>query len=101
MKQKIDWNDSETLELIKEMIISGKGYAEISEETGLPRSTVSSYCQKNGIRNLLSAPVRGNTVHAGSVEKQSVPACKVTVTYAEKPNEVALADALKILMNVR
>ena len=92
---------AQEMQLIVHLRKKGKSYAEISEETGLPRSTVSSYCQKNGIKNLLSTPVRGNTVHAGNVEKQSVPACKVTVTYAEKPNEAALADALKILMNVR
>ena len=76
----------------------GKSYAEIARELGLGKSTVSNFCLRN---NLLRAQFRGNTVHAGSVEKQSVPACKVTVTYAEKPNEAALADALKILMNVR
>ena len=80
---------------------SGKSYAEIARELRLGKSTVSNFCLRNGINNLLSDPVRGNTVHAGSVEKQSVPACKVTVTYAEKPNEAALANALKILMNVR
>ena len=80
---------------------SGKSYAEIAQELGLGKSTVSNFCLRNGINNLLSTPVRGNTVHAGSVEKPSIPACKVTVTYAEKPNEAALADALKILMNVR
>ena len=80
---------------------SGKSYAEIAQELGLGKSTVSNFCLRNGINNLLSTTVRGNVVHAGSIEKQSVPACKVTVTYAEKPNETALADTLKILMNVR
>ena len=77
---------------------SGKSYTEIAQDLGLGKSTVSNFCLRN---NLLRAPFRGNTVHAGNVEKQSVSACKVTVTYAEKPNEAALADALKILMNVR
>ena len=84
---------------------SGKSYAEIARELGLGKSTVSNFCLRNGVEpgryNLIETPFRGNTVHAGSVEKQGVPACKVTVTYAEKPNEAALADALKILMNVR
>ena len=78
---------------------------EIARELGLGKSTVSNFCLRNGVEtgrnNLIETPFRGNVVHAGSVEKQSVPACKVTVTYAEKPNEAALADALKILMNVR
>ena len=80
---------------------SGKSYAEIARELRLGKSTVSNFCLRNGINNLLSDPVRGNVVRAGGLEKQSIPACKVTVTYAEKPNEAALADALKILMNVR
>ena len=84
---------------------SGKSYAEIAKELGLRKSTVSNFCLRKGVEasrnNLIETPFRGNVVDAGSVEKQSVPACKVTVKYAEKPNEAALADALKILMNVR
>ena len=84
---------------------SGKSYVEIAKELGLGKSTVSNFCLRNGVEagrnNLIETPFRGNVVHAGSFEKQSVPACRVTVTYAEKPNEAALADALKILMNVR
>ena len=84
---------------------SGKSYAEIAREFGLGKSTVSNFCLRNGVEasrnNLIETPFRGNVVHAGNVEKQSVSACRVTVTYAEKPNEAALADALKILMNVR
>ena len=67
----------------------------------MPRSTVSSYCQKEAKKDLLSAPVRGNTAHARNVENKSVPACKVTITNAEKAEEVSLAEALRILANVR
>ncbi len=84
---------------------NGKSYAEIAKELGLGKSTVSNFCLRNGVEpgrnNLIETPFRGNVVHAGSLEKPSIPACKVTVTYAEKTNEAALADALKILMNVR
>ena len=84
---------------------SGKSYAEIAKELGLGKSTVSNFCLRNGVEpgrnNLIETPFRGNVVHAGSLEKPSIPACNVTVTYAEKTNEAALADALKILMNVR
>ena len=80
---------------------SGKSYAEIAHDLGLGKSTVSNFCLRNGINNLLSTPVRGNTVHAGSVENQSVPACKVTVMYAEKTDEASLAEALRILASVR
>ena len=80
---------------------SGKSYAEIAQELGLGKSTVSNFCLRNGINNLLSTPVRGNTVQAGSVGKQSVPACKVMVMYAEKTDEASLAEALRILASVR
>ena len=84
---------------------SGKSYAEIARELGLGKSTVSNFCLRNGVEpvknNLIQNPFRGNTVHAGGVEKQSVPACKVTVTYAEKTDEGSLAEALRILANVR
>ena len=92
---------AQEMQLIARLRKKGKSYAEISQETGLARSTVSSYCQKEAKKDLLSAPVRGNTVHARNVENKSVSACKVTVTYAEKTDEGSLAEALRILANVR
>lgn len=86
---------------ILDMRDQGKSYAEIARETGLARSTVSSFCQKNRPEDLLSEPVRGNTVHAENVENKSVSACKVTVMYAEKTDEASLAEALRILASVR
>lgn len=83
---------------IAQMKADGKSYGEIAGALGLPRTTVSNFCLRN---NLLSAPVRGNVVHAGSVEKQSVLACKVTVMYSDKTDEASLAEALRILANVR
>ena len=84
---------------------SGKSYAEIARELRLGKSTVSNFCLRNGVElgknSLIDSPFRGNVVHAGNVEKQSVLACKVTVTYAEKTDEGSLAEALRILANVR
>ena len=90
----------------------GFGYSAVAKELGLPKSTVSNYCRANGLagslveekekNNLLSEPSGVNTVRAGSLEKQRptvVP--KVTVTFADKPNPEALADALRILLSVR
>ena len=78
---------------IAQMKAEGKSYGEIAGVLGLPRTTVSNFCLRN---NLLSTPVRGNVVHAGSVL-----ACKVTVMYADKTDEASLAEALRILANVR
>ena len=84
---------------------SGKSYAEIAKELGLGKSTVSNFCLRNGVEpgrnNLIETPFRGNVVHAGNVEKQSVLACKATVKYADKTDEASLAEALRILTNVR
>ncbi len=62
---------------------AGLGYATIAKELGVPKSTISSYCQKN---HLISASNRGNTV---------------TLTFASEPDEAAMAEALMNLMNVR
>ena len=56
---------------------SGKGYDSIALETGISKSTISSFCKKNGlsgkasnkveeigVNSLLSSPCRGN-VDAG------------------------------------
>ena len=83
---------------IAQLKVEGKSYGEIARELDLPRTTVSNFCLRN---NLNSTPVRGNVVHAGNVEKQSVLACKATVKYADKTDEASLAEALRILANVR
>ena len=87
------------------MTVEQKDRITALRNSGKSYATISNFCLRNGVElgknSLIDSPFRGNVVHAGNVEKQSVPACKVTVTYAEKPNEAALADALKILMNVR
>lgn len=49
MKQKIDWNDSETLELIKEKLISGKGYAEIARDFDVDTTTIRNGCIRHGL----------------------------------------------------
>ena len=86
---------------IVQMRDDGKSYAVIARELGLPRSTVSNFCLRNDGKDLIRTQGRGNTVNAGSFENKRIPACKVYVEFAEKPNEDALAAALQILMNVR
>ena len=97
---------------------SGKGYDTIALETGISKSTISSFCKKNGLsgkasnkveeivgNSLLSSPSRGN-VDAGkkpeSLRKsRRTGDFKVTVSFAGEPNEAALAEALRILTNMR
>ena len=90
---------------ILDMRNKGKSYAEIARETGLARSTISSFCNKSGLNtsknNLQNPLVRGNTEHTEKPRGQRVPAFWVTLVFAEEPNEAAVAEALRILANVR
>ncbi len=99
----------------------GLGYAQIANRLGISKSTVSTFCQRNGLaeekkeklrksnNSLLSGALRVNTVTAGPRPTTVVTdnnnavkiACKVTVTYADKPDETAIADVLDILRNAR
>lgn len=99
----------------------GLGYTQIANRLGISKSTVSTFCQRNGLaeekkekpgksnNSLLSGALRVNTVTAdprpttvasdsGNAEKIT---CKVTVTYADKPDETAVADVLDILRSAR
>ena len=110
-----------TNEQIKQIVAlrnAGYGYDAVAQETGISKSTISSFCKKNGLagrtRNIVEgtekndlncAPDRGNV---GDGKKPVAPEkarragnFKVTVSFAEKPNEAALAEALRILTNVR
>ena len=90
---------------ILDMRNKGKSYAEIARETGLARSTVSSFCQKNKPEDLLSDPSRGNTVRAESLENKrpeaSEKVCSVTRVFADEPDPSAIMDVLGMLMNAR
>ena len=77
----------------------GKSYAEISSESGIARSTISTYFQKYPVKNLLYAPSRGNTLPAEGLENKRIAGCSVTLTFAEEPNNAAVAEALRILTN--
>ena len=56
--------------------------------------------------NLIDTQSRGNTVTRDSLESientrilSRHPACEVTIRFAEKPDEAAIADVLRMLMN--
>ena len=95
----------------------GLGYAQIANRMGLSKSTVSTFCKRNGLAEenkepakpcnyLLFEGSRGKTdadlpQPTTVVSDAEVPEnpCQVTVTYAEKPDETAVADVLSILKN--
>ena len=95
----------------------GYGYAQIANRMGLPKSTISTFCKRNGLSEdnkeagkpyncLLSGERRVNTVtdlpQSTTVvegdEDLDFP-CEVTVTYADKPDPTAVADVISILKN--
>ncbi len=86
---------------------SGMGYGAIASEIGLSKSTISSFCKKHDLtdivvgKDLINMPIRGNTVRERSLENKRLNPFKVTVSFAEKPNYDAVAEALQILTNVR
>ena len=95
----------------------GYGYAQIANRMGLPKSTISTFCKRNGLAEekkvsekpyncLLSGEGRGNTVTdlpqpTTVVKEDDEPeiTCEVTVTYADRPDPTAVADVLSILKN--
>ena len=99
----------------------GLGYTQIANRLGISKSTVSTFCQRNGLaedkkekpqkpnNSLRSGALRVNTVTTDPRPTTVVSCndevvkitCKVTVTYADKPDETAVADVLDILRNAR
>ena len=99
----------------------GLGYTQIANRLGISKSTVSTFCQRNGLaeekkekprksnNSLLSGDLRVNTDTANPQPTTVVSddgdtmkiTCKVTVMYADKPDETAVADILDILRNAR
>ena len=91
---------------------AGYGYAAVAQELGMPKSTVSSFCRKNGLTNIIEETEKNRLIcpairgkldpgkKAGNAGKSKVPAYKVTTIFADEPNEAAVAEALRILTNV-
>ena len=100
------------------------GYAAIANELKLPLSTVKAFCRRNGLQasdlasdtqpenisetspdiDLISAGSRGNSTTATKPESLAKPGfsddqpiCEVTITYADEPDEAAVADVLDML----
>ena len=100
------------------------GYAAIANELKLPLSTVKAFCRRNGLQasdlasdtqpeniaeaspdiDLISAGSRGNSTTAKKARalentgfSDDQPICEVTITYADEPDEAAVADVLDML----
>ena len=102
------------------------GYATIAKELRLTLGTVKQFCRRNGLQSydletdtqpekivetqpvndLISVESRGNSTTAkrpGALENpgfpEGQPVCDVTVSYADEPDEAAVADVLTMLTN--
>ena len=100
------------------------GYAHIASELGISLNTIKAYCRRNNLSgdrsgsdtqpenlvlsspetDLISVGSRGKTTTAkrpGALDKTGVPddqpVCEVTVSYADEPDETAVADVLTML----
>ena len=113
---------------IAQMRKQNLGYASIAKEMGLSVNTIKAYCRRNDLSgnrplsdthpektsgsldgiDLHIVGSHGNTtttVKPGSFENSGVPgdqhAWDVSVSFAEEPDETAIADVLSMLTNVR
>lgn len=102
----------------------GFGYAAIAAELKMPVGTVKTFCRRNNLQtgdlssdtqpenisesspdiDLLSAENRGNTTACkrprgleNTEFSDDRPVCEVTVSYADKPDQGAVADVLDML----
>ena len=89
---------------------SGCGYTAIARELGLTKSAISNYCRGNGLgsiiegkgkKDLQKSSVRVITSEAPKPVQQGTSGFRVTTVFADEPNEAAVAEALRILTNVR
>jgi len=89
---------------------AGLGYTAIAREIGLSKSAISNYCRGNGLGSIIEgkgkndlqkSSVRVITSEAPKPVQQGTSGFRVTTIFADEPNEAAVAEALRILINVR
>jgi len=89
---------------------AGCGYTAIARELGLTKSAISNYCRGNGLGSIIEgkgkndlqkSSVRVITSEAPKPVQQGTSGFRVTTIFADEPNEAAVAEALRILTNVR
>ena len=89
---------NEQRDVITRLRGEGKSYAEIAQETGVARSTISTYCQT---KCLIKPAIRGNTVDTKKPERLAEQRVEVIRVFADEPDETAISDVLGMLMNAR
>ncbi len=79
---------------------AGYGYTAVARELGLNKNTVCSYCHKiglAGVKNNLQLPESRVNVEEPKPDQET---CKVTYHFANEPNEAAVTEVLRILLNL-
>ncbi len=96
----------ETKSRIAAMRFQGYSYRNIATELGMPLDTVKTHCRRN---YLTSVAIRPDSQCAGlqqsSKEEKPVaqksirrPECIIKRCFAEKPDETAVADVVRMLL---
>ena len=89
---------------------AGKSYTEIAKKLGFCKSTVATFCQRNGMGSILvenNLITRSNRVNVGDAEKpggfvsKRSRAYKVLYRFRDSADDVAVASALEILRTRR
>ena len=108
--------------MIAKMRDLGAGYTEVAKQLDLPVGTIKTYCRRNGLtgdrrdsqlkkksrntrkNDLIDVENRGNstaTDQPESLENTKVlpprPICEITISFAEDPDETAVADVMHML----
>ena len=108
--------------MIAKMRGLGAGYTEVAKQLDLPVGTIKTYCRRNNltgdrrdtqfkkkskkpvINDLIDAEKRGNSTTADqpeSLENTGVlppkAVCEITVSFADEPDEMAVADVMRML----
>ena len=108
--------------MIAKMRGLGAGYTEVAKQLDLPVGTIKTYCRRNnltgdrrdtqpkkkskkpGINDLIDAEKRGNSTTADQpegLENTGVfppkAVCEITISFADEPDEMAVADVMRML----
>ena len=101
---------AEQKNLIYNLRKAGQSYTVIAAKLGFSKSAVATYCQRNGLGNILvenNLITRSNRVNVGDAEKpggfisKASRAYKVHYKFRDTPDGAAVTSALEILKTKR